>query len=720
VSHPDLSDEQRYLIRVLDSARRLANAKHGLARTSEELGLVGAGAIRAESIDLMNLEKLLFARIDPLDGPPRHIGRRLVDNFFDDDTPLVVSWHSPVAAPYYEATVADPQDLYSRRLFHISANRHLDEISEEILDARYRPSDDHATLLDALLDGLDLPRSGYLRDALETIQADQYSLITAPAEVPLFVGGGPGTGKTVVALHRAGWLHFNGPTIGETRLLVVGPSAEFLRYVRSVLPTIAGVAPAYATPESLCPVPNSSPPVEDATLDALLGDGRWADVLREAVRSRLRRPDQAQRFQLPFAGVRLSAEDLRAWYDEAVRDSLPLSRNAAQLREGLTRLLVAKANADRGYDRPPDRRELETSRGRYVSPDRSTLADVAASSSVQLFMERTCGMTTAEGLLERLMNPLSRLVPLLREHFTEDEVACIHRRPAGRSRWRPSHGPLLDELGSLLLDAGSPMAGHVVCDEAQDLSPMFLRALSRRARNFTVVADFAQATTTGGCADWPAVAKALRLERREIRQENLDLSYRVPNPVLEYVRLHAFERLRDSIPNGIREGRGPVVEIRGGTADDLIDALAPLLTSTLMARLSAIVCAPDDLDVVVALVSDLGLPFRTTSEPGDHPLVVATFGEVSGLEFDNVIVIVPRDHPGDDEYVDERLYVAMTRATSRLIVVRRLEGGAEDEEARFGRIQRLLPWLVDSSSEQLSQIESVLQGLDDDQLDVDL
>ncbi|MDQ6938227.1 MAG: AAA family ATPase, partial [Actinomycetota bacterium] len=267
-------------------------------------------------------QRLCFGRLDLIDGPPRYVGRIGISD--DDRRELMVDWRAPAAEAFYQATAAHPRDVVRRRQI-ATRDRGVTGVSDEVLDIeRFDAVGVGGSRVvigeGALLASLELARTGHMRDIVATIQADQDRVIRAPADGVLVVQGGPGTGKTAVALHRAAFLLYaRRERLERTGVLVVGPNRRFLRYIDQVLPTL-GEAEAVVMRTSGELYPGVAATGQDGpALAVLKGDVRMAEVLREAVRRRQRVPERSRRLDVDGATVVLRPSDVRAAREHARR-----------------------------------------------------------------------------------------------------------------------------------------------------------------------------------------------------------------------------------------------------------------------------------------------------------------------------------------------------------------------------------------------------------------
>lgn len=614
---------------------------------------------------------LFFGRItaEPTTGPAGetfHIGRRHVSD--PDGEPMVVDWRAPVSTPFYRATPKEPMGISARRRYGFSrgvltgfedeplARSHADEAGpgggalarSEILEAE-----------------IERPRTGPMRDIVATIQPEQDVIVRMPLDRTLVVQGAPGTGKTAVGLHRAAYLLYaHREQLTRRGVLVVGPNKSFLRYIRDVLPALGEIHATQATIEEVVGTHAPVRATEPADVATLKGDGRMAEVLRAAVWSHVRTPQETLvlprgsfRWRVPAYEAREAVEQVRA---RDVRYAL----GAAQLRHALAhRVLVqieetGDALDDKAWDvlaRTRPVRDYAAAVWPAVEPRRLLF---------RLLTEPEFLAACAQGVLSDAEQRL----------LTWDRPP----RSPGTARWTTADLVLLDEIADLL-DRTESVA-HIVVDEAQDLSAMMLRALGRRAANgsLTVLGDLAQATTPWAARDWADVLG--HLAKPDGHVEQLTAGFRVPADVIE-LAARLLPRIAPGLepPTAVRRARGRLAI----TTEPLGDVL-PDVTG----REGSVGLIVPDAAVphVRTLLGEAGLTFAVVGEREDGPgeadedpdasafdahleLVPASLAK--GLEFDHVVLHDPAGIVAaepDHATGLRRLYVCLTRAVTSLVV----------------------------------------------------
>jgi len=639
MAHPDLPAEQAYLDRAhahLDRMRETVASAGGAA-----VGEVAALALEAWSARrLQTFEDaergLCFGRLD-LEGisKPLYVGRRWVHD--DEQEVVVCNWQAPAARPFYTATPADPERVTLRRRFRTQGRRLLD-ISDETLDG----SGDSVAGGDFLLEELERSREPRMRDIVATIQSDQYALITREPVPPLVVQGGPGTGKTAVGLHRASWLLYTyRDRLARSGVLVVGPNPTFMEYVSHVLPALGEDAVEQRAVGEL--VDGVVPSAIDAPEAARLkGDLRLADVVARAaeLRSQARPEELYARLEGEFVKVR---EREVCELLEAAREELGLT---AAARERFRMNVLRRFYEDYGWVlgglAMRDFGEIERA--------------LRAKGFLTRWLDRVWPAVRPDELVRALLTSKARLAEAA-EGILEAEEQRTLLRPRAGFAWSEGDVPLLDEARALVHEA--PKAyGHVIVDEAQDLTPMQLRMVGRRAAggSLTALGDIAQATGPIPYRSWDEVLPFLP-RGDEAGVAELRHAYRVPREIME-LALPLLERIAPDVepPLAFRTGAAPP-RMRQVDEDEVVaEAL----------REAAALAREEGL-VAVILPNSLRPDFEAGSAFEDG-IPLLTPRRAKGLEFDHVVVVEPALIAESEQGLRE-LYVALTRPTRTLVVV---------------------------------------------------
>src|SRR5215471_17134009 len=676
---------------------------------------------------------LCFGRLDFHDGERRYIGRiGIHDDESGDYEQLLMDWRASAARPFYLATAASPADVRRRR--HIkTSGRTVVSVDDEVLDLTAADPGKHEGLTgeSALLAALSASRTGQMRDIVETIQAEQDRIIRSDLAGVLVVQGGPGTGKTAVALHRAAFLLYTyRRQLTKRGVLVVGPNATFLRYIGQVLPSLGETSVLLSTIADLYPGINARG-TESREAAEIKGRLAMAGVVAAAVRNRQQVPRGPVEVMADHEALRLDPAVCARARERARRSRWPHNQArrvfAREIVDALTRQLAARVGAnvlaevnllDQG-DVDELRREL---RG---DPE------------VRALIERLWPVLTPQRLLADLFASAGRLAAAA-PRLSAAERAILIRDP--ESEWTPADVPLLDEaaellgeddraaraaarrrhrdeidyasgvldilsrdldddpeilMGADLLDGGELAArhedeigltaaeraaadrtwafGHVIVDEAQELSEMAWRMLMRRcpARSMTIVGDVAQTGDLAGTSSWERVLGRYQGDRWRLAP--LTINYRTPAEIMAVAAdvLAAIDPALE-LPRSVRETGSRPWRL-AAAPEDLPDCLADA-TKRAADRLGdgrlAVIVPAARLRELGQAISAI-VPGSAVGEQPDleRPVVVLTVGQAKGLEFDSVLIGDPTGILAESPRGLNDLYVALTRATQRLGVV---------------------------------------------------
>ncbi len=637
MSHPELEAEQQYVDQAYDHLERMRSV---VARAAEAVdGEVAQAAMDAWAARRLKTfadaeRGLVFGRLDFEQlARPLYLGRRWVHD--EELQQVVVNWQAPAARPFYTATPQDPHGVTLRRRFRTDGRRVL-ELTDEALDGSML---DGAAVGDFLLEELERSRERHMQDIVATIQADQYRLITREPSPPLVIQGGPGTGKTAVGLHRASWLLYtHRETLARRGVLVVGPNPLFMEYVSHVLPALGEEAVEQRAVSEL--VDGVEATLTDPPgVAELKADLRLVEVIRRAAERRLESEPEELAIRLEGSFVWVREREVRSLV-EAARAELGLTSAARErFRMSLLRRLyeeygrVLGAYAVRSFD------EVERAlRGRGY---------------LDRVLKAAWPLVQPDKLVRSLLTSRATLAEAAAGILTPEEQKLLARRGPG---WSDADIPLLDEARSLL--AAAPHGyGHVIVDEAQDLSPMQLRMVARRARDgsLTILGDVAQGTGAVPYASWDEVLPQLP-RGDEALVEELRHAYRVPREIME-LALPLLDTIAPDVtpPIAYRTGAAAPTVIKVDEHDLLASAYHEAERLAGEDGLLAVI-APDEL-VAAASAGDLwdGVP-------------VLTPRQAKGLEFDHVVVVEPALIAAHEQGLRE-LYVALTRPTKTLVVV---------------------------------------------------
>ena len=656
-----LAREQDHLDHARDQLRRMRESTDRLdaatatdAWTSELLGRVLARRVASLQDDPRTT--LFFGRIDTVTdhgAETFHVGRRHVSD--DRGDPVVVDWRAPISTAFYRASPTEPMGVELRRRFGVDRGR-LTAYEDERLTAG--DAIGHSGILAA---EIERPRSGPMRDIVSTIQPEQDEIVRSDIGTSICVQGAPGTGKTAVGLHRAAWLLYSFRSqLERSGVLVVGPNRAFLDHIGAVLPSLGEVRVKHATIDTL--LEHGTVRADDPTDVAVLkGDARLAEVLRRAVWGHLGTAQEAlvvprgsRRWRVPAAEVQ---EELDALASRGVRYSAARTMLSQRLAH---RVLL---RMERSGDAPDDRVQDA----------------IARSAPVTAAVRSVWPPLTPAGVLFRLYADAGALAEAANGILDEDEQRMLTWRRAPRSRasarWTRADMALLDELEDLL--DRTPSIGHVVLDEAQDLSPMQLRAVGRRAStgSLTVLGDLAQGTTPWATESWQAAMGHLGAPRHDLVV--LDRGFRVPAVVLD-LAARLLPHLADglTVPTSVRDDAGRLTVVATTAGERTASVVAAVRAAVAEPGSVGVIAAGPDVDALGAALTAAGIGHgRLDADHGDeedHQVELVPAGIAKGLEFDRVVVVEPRaiaDAEPDRRTGLRRLYVVLTRAVSELTIV---------------------------------------------------
>ena len=581
-----------------------------------------------------------------------HIGRRHIEESIGGD-PLVMDWRAPMALPFYRARPGEPMGVELRRRFGFQHGEITAYEDERLAEAV-------ATGPSALLEAeIERPRSGPMRDIVATIQPDQDVLVRADLDESLAIQGAPGTGKTAVGLHRAAYLLYAFRNrLARSGVLVLGPNDSFLGYIGDVLPALGEIDATQETVESLVCGAGAITVTgaDDAAAATLKGDARMAEVLRRAVWGSLRAPKQGIEVAVGHRLVRLPASTIAGVLDDLTRRGARYEAGRAMLPQRLAHHVLLRLEA--AGDTTDDRVQ----------------AAVARSAPIRAAGKQLWPQLTATGVVHALLSDPARLAEAADGVLSDEEQARLIGPRPPRSirsrRWSLADAVLVDEAADLL--SRQPSLGHVIVDEAQDLSAMMLRAAGRRAStgSVTLLGDLAQATTSWGVRDWTTALE--HVGHPEAAVTELVEGFRVPGAVIDYAaRLLPHIAPGLTPPRSIRHSRGELTLIETPPLAAVAETVAALCERE--GTLGVIVPSAWVTDVDRALEDvDHGVLGAARDPEAVTRVEVVDARLAKGLEFDHVLLLEPArlvvDEP--ERLIGlRRLYVCLTRAVTSLTVL---------------------------------------------------
>ncbi|UQN31713.1 HelD family protein [Brachybacterium kimchii] len=637
---------------------------------------------------------LCFGRIDgsgeagsaPEDG--LHIGR--IGMRTPDGDTLLVDWRAEAARPFYAATMVSPMGLRRRRHLRTDGRRVVG-VSDEILDGS-APLPGDVVGDGPLTAALSGPRTGRMREAASTLQSEQDDIVRSPHRGVTVVDGGPGTGKTIVALHRAAFVLYAWPAIAGRGVMVFGPNRRFLTYISDVLPSLGENDVHLATLPDL--VRTEPARTEPDRIARLKGRAELADALAAHVRGHQPHGVPLE-LRTAHDTVVLDAELVDAARRSALQGASGHTEARALFLEAIVDDLVSELEARTSGEDSAFEAELEAAYGlnldRAVAGDLTRMGgdgaqgtgadldidweqiheDLLEDPAIDRAVETVWPRLDPEDVVRRVLADPAALARALPEASAEDleQMAGTDGRAGsdGPTGWSFADLALLDEARALVDGPPEDIVGHIVVDEAQQLSPMQWRALVRRCpeRSMTVVGDLAQAGPTSTIRSWDEALAPFVQDRFEHR--TLSINYRTTAEILEstrelLARIAPQQRLSRSLRHGEEPSRVP--SSRGRLLEDLRRAVDELRASDPNGLVGVITTA-DDADAA-----------QDALRGGGASVIAAP--EARGLEFDSVIVVDPSAIEAAGEAGARDLYVARTRATHRLVT---LEPGWDDPES---------------------------------------
>ncbi|WP_405799179.1 HelD family protein [Streptomyces longwoodensis] len=602
---------------------------------------------------------LFFGRLDYLHAPGAeraegaegerfYIGRRHVHDAGGD--PMVIDWRAPVSQPFYRASKKDPMDVALRRRFGYTRGDITAYEDEHLSDPG-----EAARTSKLLQQEIERPRVGPMRDIVATIQPEQDEIVRSGLGGTVCVQGGPGTGKTAVGLHRVAYLLYaHRERLARTGTLMIGPNRSFLHYIEQVLPALGELTVRQATVDDLVAHVEVRG-TDDAAAAVVKGDARMAEVLRRAVYSHVTMPTEPVVVVRGSRRWRVPAYELEA----IVRELLDRDIRYGAAREALPQRIAhaVLVQMERSGEAPDDRVQDA----------------VARNSAVKAAVKAVWPPVDPAKLVLRLLTDADFLARQAEGVLSEEEQKTVLWEKPVRSvksaRWSPADAVLVDEATDLIGRTHS--LGHVVLDEAQDLSPMQYRAVGRRCTtgSATVLGDLAQGTTPWATRSWEEALG--HLGKRDAVVEELTAGFRVPTDVITYA-----SRLLPHIAPGltpvasVRENPG-FFEVRAVAGD--ADVVAACEEALRHEGSIGLIAADARVPALADALAAAGLPHLAPGEEttAEARLTLVPASLAKGLEYDYVVLDEPRavvDGEPDERTGLRRLYVALTRAVSGLTV----------------------------------------------------
>ena len=645
-----LAKEQEHLDRTVGAFEQ------ALAELRSRHSTGGIDEFANEALERMRAERirvytqasgpLYFGRIDRIEGGPTYIGRHaIVDR---RNRLLAINWRAPAAEPFYAATPRDPRGITLRRRFDIEDDRVQGFVDERLAGE----SEDHLT--EAIIEDIARQRVGEMRQIIATITPEQYDTIKEDPVPALVVQGGPGTGKTAVGLHRAAWLLYAHPALRSAGVLVVGPNRTFIRYIGQVLPSLGEQSVEQREIDALISKRHEEVD-ESSAFAALKGSGRMALILERLLWQRVQLPEN-QRYQVNAGTttVTATAAEVVSLVMSARESTRSYQAGRLRFRAKLAELLAARA--------------IEQSRRPVLVSIAEVVTAVRKSKEYQRLAAKVWPHVTPERLVHALYRNRRRLKEAAGDLLSEDEIDLLlsSSAPARRIDMTATDVALFDEA-RWLIEPDHRTFGHVVIDEAQNLTAMELRMVVRRARrqSLTVLGDIAQRTAEAGVSTWGSVLRDAGVHAFETRE--LRLSYRVPHDFLQVAS--RLPGIKPNLPEGVRRAPWPPVAVRARPGE--VGTTSVRLAARMAQDVGSVgVVAP------AAWMSEVRAALEpvefadATREALSSAINLLDLHVIKGLEFDAVVVVDPEAIlMGRPDGGVGALYTALTRSTRALAIV---------------------------------------------------
>ncbi|WP_368410624.1 AAA family ATPase [Kocuria sp.] len=667
-------------------------------------------------------ERLVFGRLDTRGDERHYVGRLGLAT--EDHRRLVLDWRAREAAAFYQATAATPMDLVRRRHL-IMDGREVTALEDDVFDPEAVTDADVVHGEGALIAALNSERTGRMTDIVATIQAEQDRIIRAPLSGVRVVQGGPGTGKTAVALHRAAFLLYeHRERLAKSGVLIVGPSSSFLWYIERVLPALGETGVVMSSLADLYPGVHGA--VEtDPWVTRWKSGLHMVDVVARAVADRQKVPERSQWLTVDGHRVKLSRSLVRRARERARATGKPHN----EARETFVKVVIKELAQKLGeelnekagstMDRSYLKEDLRQSREVRVALNLLWLPLTPQQLVSQLFGKerylRSAAPELDDAQVARLLRPVDAPltvadVALLDEaaellgDFESAGIKVRGDRNLEERKAQESAQKALEAMAEGFEDIGAQGVvtveqltafnaeaphrmtaaeaassdrtwayGHVVVDEAQELSAMQWRVLMRRCpmKSFTVVGDIAQAGNAGASRTWREALEPFVGERFEV--EELTVNYRTPQPIADAaVRVARAAGLSVSDPTAVRDGEPPALAVVGTDAEAVAEVVARVggELDRLAGGLVGVVCPGRRIGEVGSAL-DRAFPGLVAAgmRSLDRRIMVLTPWDAKGLEFDSVVVVEPAEVAANPAGGAGNLYVAMTRPTQRLHLV---------------------------------------------------
>jgi DNA helicase IV len=610
-------------------------------------------------------EDVCFANVINEDNERHYIGKFAIHNSKSDL--LVSSWKSEVGALFYRSSINAPLGLAGKCRILFDKPNHVKDVEENLykeLQTRIQnlTRNPESDVSDAVLDELEKGSSGSLKEIIKTIHASQYEIISAKRGGLHVIQGAPGTGKTVVGVHRASWLLFpgNDEDLKAEKTLIVGPNIAFIRYIENVVPSLGDEKIVHKDLSKLGPTVLVTGE-EDRRVAKIKGDPRMKDLLLQAIRDRVKLPEADVVFNPPGQNrsIELSAEGIRTKMQQLLDDSI--------FGVGRTSYMNSRAIFKNWLLNSVN--EI-LKQGNQLDPKSNSRVAYVKESDVDSLIERGWPSLSPASFLRDFYSSQGRVINAAREmDFQIKELILLERKPSpqiSKEVWTVADVALLDFLENQLQGTDpSDQFDYIIVDEAQDMTPMQLESIRRRSGSgdLLLMGDLAQATGPWVHSSWNAIADCVNKPIE--RMDELEFGYRVPKQVFEYaskVLSHINPLLKS--PRLVRDvTESPIVKISDDydeLIDQLIEDLEELTDSTTH---TGLIIGDKQVESIVEALTNAGVAFSLLENNSPiEGLNIVPVSRQKGLEFDDVILVEPQEIIDIPEIGLRQLYVAVTRS----------------------------------------------------------
>ena len=614
-----------------------------------------------------------FGKIEDKDSEEIYIGRQFISD--SEKNILVVEWQRPAAAPYYKATQTNPLDIILKREIFSDKNMIFSfndtlfgkngQVAPKVAGSAPRLIVD-ANNKKSILAKFDSKKTGEIAEIIQTIDPSQYGLIELPLNHGLIIQGGPGTGKSVVALHRISWLLYNFVSeLKSSDILVLGPNKNFINYIENLLPTLGNQNIEYLEISNLGPAVKHSL-IEDNYVTKIKGDKKMSYLVRNALLCKIKNldsdliinkfydiDDQRELNTDLIIPVNLVNDKInKILSTNNYSNSLESFRSWFEVE--LIKRFKAKTSQELNY--PIQKKVFNEFIKKHLPNFKSTLVLSSLLSSRDYLLEAASFSTKTS------------------DSFSPIELNSLYRNSSKKNKkdFSQSDVPLLDALETLL-NGPRKKYRHLVVDEAQDLSPMQLLSIWRRVneQSFTIVGDLAQSTGSWSRDSWDDV-KEILAQNTNIKIENLEFGYRIPKEILDYVE-PLFDALDLNIPfpKSVKSGfEIPISNLVDFNKNWLADFEKDLSKFINLDQLTAVISTDKILDIIELGFKKSKIKFsRGSISSPRSKITLMNPDQVKGLEFDAIFVVDPKSIINSSKFGSKLLFVSLTRSTRHLIVI---------------------------------------------------